>query len=427
MSEADRNELYRAFREAIRTGRRVLFLVTKAAGESTVRALLTYAPHTCRKTAGAIKSLESAGIRVAAFLREDSDVSLRALSECGLTENHPPHIADQTPAIHRLDGGVRAFTACDTDYIRNAIEALREQGRTVAVLSVDREDTPLLAAADLAVTCSPSVYASAENGHPCLRSNAASPREPLADRDGSADSVLATDLCRRRADVVVRRTASDGGGVIGLRRAILCADSYKENLRRILGFLLLSQAARLCLTVLPLLLGLATLTAPDLLLSGLGVDLLIILSAAALPPPSTPHKRSRGEDARRSSLAAHRNGLIAVAVATAVPTLIAAVFHYLTLDMGGDPARYLLLCLLGLQTAVYRLSPLPRRERSVFFTTLALVLTYVAALAFAVASGLGLLWTLAMPLLSPVLYLTVKLILDHATREKSKPVLPPHA
>jgi ABC-type transport system involved in cytochrome c biogenesis permease component len=55
-----------------------------------------------------------------------------------------------------------------------------------------------------------------------------------------------------------------------------------------------------------------------------------------------------------------------------------------------------------------------------------LVLTYVAALAFAVASGLGLLWTLVMPLLSPVLYLTVKLILDHATREKSKPVPPPN-
>jgi hypothetical protein len=130
------------------------------------------------------------------------------------------------------------------------------------------------------------------------------------------------------------------------------------------------------------------------------------------------------EDTFKSPPTTHRNGLIAVAVATAVPTLIAAVCHYLTLDMGGDPARYLLLCLLGLQIAVYRLSPLPRRERSVFFTTLALVLTYVAALALALSAGLGMLWSLVLPLLSPTLYLTFKLILDHASsrgRTATKP------
>lgn len=422
MGEAVRNELYRSYREAVRTGRRVLFLVTKAAGESTVRALLTYAPHTCRKTAGAIKSLESAGIRVAVFLRDESDVSLRALSECGFSETHPPRVADHIPAVSRLDEGTRAFTACDTDYILKAVQALKEQGRTVAVLSVDKEDTPLLAAADLAVTCSPSVFASAENGHPCLPANTASSRDPLAAPDGSPDSAIATDLCRRRADVVVRRTASDGGGVMGLRRAILCADLYKESVRRIFGYLLLSQAARLCLTVLPLLLGLSTLTAPALLASGLCVDLLILLSAAALPLPSAPQGRSPMEDTLKSPLATHRNGLIAVAVAAAVPTLVAAVCRYLTLDMGGDPARFLMLCLLGLQPAVYRLSPLPRRERSVFVTLLVLILTYVAALAIALASGLGLLWSLAIPLLSPALYLVVKFILDHLTaREASAP------
>lgn len=415
MEEADRSELYRAYREAIRTGRHGLFLVTVAAGESTVRALLTYAPHTCRKTAGAIKSLESAGIRVAVFLRDGSDVSLRALSECGLTENHPPRAADRTPAVSYLDEGIRAFTACDTDYILIAVQALKEKGRTVAVLSVDQEDTPLLAAADLAVTCAPSIYASAESGHPVLFSNAASMRDPLAAPDGTPDSAMATDLCRRRADVVVRRTASDGGGVIGLRRAILRADLYQESVKRIFGYLLLSQAARLCLTVLPLLLGLSALTAPTLLVSGLCVDLLVLLSAAALPLPSTPKERSPVEDALKSPLATHRNGLIAVAVAAVIPTLIAAVCHYLTSGMGGDPARFLMLCLLGLQSAVYRLSPLPRRERSVFFTMLTLVMTYVAALAVALTSGLGLLWSLALPLLSPVLYSAVKLILDHLT------------
>lgn len=418
MTEADRSGLYRAFREAVRTGRRALFIITRVSSESTVRALLTYAPHTCRKTAGAIRSLETAGIRVTAFLREESDVSLRALSECGFTEAHPPHIADQTPAAHLLDGGIRAFTACDTDFILDAIRALQEQGRTVAVLSVEREDTVLLGAADLAVTCAPSMFAAAESGHPRLPANAATLRDPLASPDGSPDSAMGTDLCRRRADVVVRRTAPDGGGVMGLRRAILCADQYKETVGRVFGYLLLSQAARLCLTVLPLLLGLSALSAPALLVSGLCVDLLILLSATALPLPAAPQKRSRMEEAVRSPLATHRNGLIAVAAATAVPALIAAVWHYVNPDLSGDPVHFLCLCLLGLQTAIYRLSPLPRRDRTVFFTTLAMLLTYVAALAIALGAGLGLLHSLALPLLSPALYLTVKPILDRLSHQK---------
>lgn len=415
MTEADRNELYRAYREAIRTGRRGLFLMTRVGSESTVRALLTYAPHTCRKTAGAIKSLESAGIRTAAFLREESDISLRALSECGLTELHPPHTADQRPVTELLDEGVRAFVACDTDFILDAVRALQAQGRTVAVLSVDREDTVLLGTADLAVTCAPSVYASAESGHPRLIPRAASLLDPLALPDGSPDSVLATDLCRRRADVVVRRTASDGGGVMGLRRALLCADRLRDATKEVFGFLLLSQAARLCLTVLPLLLGLSALSAPALLVSGLCVDLLILVTAVALPLPTAPQKRGSTEDSLRSHRIIHRNGLIAVAAATAIPTLIAAISHYLTLDMGGDPIHYLALCLLGLQTAIYRLTPLPRRDRTVFFTTLALVLTYVAALAIALGAGLGLIWSLALPLITPAVYVAVRLILDRVT------------
>jgi hypothetical protein len=77
---------------------------------------------------------------------------------------------------------------------------------------------------------------------------------------------------------------------------------------------------------------------------------------------------------------------------------------------------------LGL--AVYRLAPLPRRDRSVFFTTLTLALIYVAALAIALGAGLGLLWSLVLPLTAPAIYVTVKSVLDRAAGKKgsaSKP------
>ena len=418
LTEERRDGLYRAYREAIRTGKHALFLITRSGGESAVRAMLTYAPHTCRKTAGAIRSLESAGIRVSVFLRDASDVSLRALSECGFSEPRSAADIHDSSAVSLLDSGSRAFTACDTHLILHTIQALKEQGRTVAVLSSDREDTVLLSAADLAVTCSPSLFTTAEGGHPRLPTRAASPRETLAAPDGTPHSPIATDLCRRRADVVVRRTSSEGGGVVGLRRAILCADRIRNAVSEVFGFLLLSQAARLGLTVLPLLLGLSALSAPALLVSGLGVDLLILLSAVSLPLSPAPEKRSSMAEVLKSPHLTHRNGLIAMAAATAVPTLIAAVWYYLAPDMGGDPAHFLCLCLLGLQTVVYRLAPLPRRDRTVFFTTLTLVLIYVAALAVALGAGLGLILSLVLPLLSPALYLAVKLILDRVTSPK---------
>ena len=85
------------------------------------------------------------------------------------------------------------------------------------------------------------------------------------------------------------------------------------------------------------------------------------------------------------------------------------------LDFGGDLTHFFTLCLIGLQLAIYRAAPLPRRDRTVFFTTLAMALIYVAALAVALGAGLGLLWSLVIPLTAPAVYLVVKLILDRVT------------
>lgn len=419
MTAEAHSELYRSYREAIRTGHRVLFLLTSSTDGQAVRAMLSYAPHACRKTSGAVKGLETAGIRVAAFLHEDDDVCRRVLTECGFSEAYSVGSEDRDRGAELLEEGVRGFTACDTDFVLHIVRALQEKGRVVAVLSVEEEDTVLLGAADLAVTCAPSIFVSAENGHPRLSPDVTSSQGSRAHPDGTPDSSTATDLCRRRADVVIRRSASDGGGVMGLRHAFLCAAGIRKATADVLGFLLVSQGARLCLTVLPILLGLSILPAPTLLVSGLGVDLLILISASRMPFPSSLPRQGQGELSGRSLLLSHRNGLIAAAVGALVPTLTAAIPYYLSFDMGGDPGHFLCLCLLSLQIALYRMAPLPRRDRTVFFTTLGLVLVYVAALAVALGAGLDILWSLVLPLLSPLTYVIVKLLLDRVSAGKA--------
>lgn len=411
MSDASRGSIYRAYREAVRTGTLTLFILTRAGGEIAYRGMLTYAPHAGRKTAGAVKSLESAGVRVSVFLKDHSDVDIRAVGECGLTEEAPVLSLRNTDVsvVDLMDEGRRAFTDCTPEQIETCIRALKDRGRTVAVLSVEREDVPLLNAADVAITCAPALYVAAEGGHPRLSGNFSAP-------DGTANSPLATDITRRRADVVVRRATHEGGGIVGVRRALLCADHIKDTVDRVFTFMLLSQTARLLLVTLSVLLGAALPAASALLLSGMGVDLLILLSAVGLPHPATPHSRRSMEAGITTPLTTYFRELIAVTVAVTLPTLAVAICRFCDVDFGGDMSHFLILCLAGLQLVLYRGTPLPRRDRTVFFTTMALILYYVAALAVALAAGLNPLWALAIPLACPVLYLAVRPLVKGAGR-----------
>lgn len=420
MNDVFRDNLYRAYREAVRTGHLVMFILTRAGKEIAVRGMLTYAPRTSRKTVGTVKSLEAAGIRVSAFFKDHSDVDIRAAGECGLTETYPALSLSDRGSFDTslLDEGRRTFTNCTAEQIADCIRALREQGRTVGVLSVEHEDVALLNAADVAMTCSPSLYASAEEGHPRLAGGSVSGREAVSAQDGIPLGQLATDITRRRADVVVRRATTEGGGILGIRRAFLCADHIKDTTDQVFGFTLLSQAARLLLLILSAVLGVGLPSSVALLLSGMGIDLLILLSAVGLPHAPTPRPRRSMEQGIVNPHVTYFNQLVAVTAAVTLPVLAAAVCRFLGVEFGGDLSHFLFLCLVGLQLAIYRSSPLPRRDGTVFVTTMALLLFYVAVLAVALTAGLYPLWALAIPLASPAVYLMVFLILKRARRAK---------
>ena len=405
------NQLYRTYREIVRQGSIPLFLLTSESGETVVRAILTYAPGVCRKTAGGVKNLESAGIRVAAFLRNESDSHARVLSACGLTDEAPadrpaPEGIPRTPAAERMDAGCRAFEGCSTVYISDCIADLKARGRTVGVLSVDGADVSILAEADIAFTCAPSLYASAETGiaRVDLREEGSIP----TDMDGTPDGRAANDRSRRTAHVVVRRSSSVGGGVLGVLRALQAADKFRNATDATLRFLLLSQVVRIVMTILPLCLGLAIASASALLISGLVVDLLVMTAFLNLPLKPTPDaRRDPSADIARSPYV-HIPEVIAAAVGAILPWLVAGIAALCEVEFGGNLTYYGLLCVVGLQLAIFRTAKLPKRDSSVFLTTLALALIYVGSLAAALGSGLHPLWSLGMPLTAPAAYLLAR-------------------
>ena len=407
LDRAGINLLYRAYREAVRRGTPPLFLLTASGNEITVRAMLTYAPHVCRKNAGCIKNLESAGIRVAAFLRDVSDGHAHVLAACGLTENtvsdRPSSEDIRIPAVQRLDEGCRAFEGCSEAFMLDCITALKAQGRTVGVLSVDERDISLLAEADIAFTCSPSLYETADSEtHTLLRADSIP--------DGLPDSRTANDRSRRAAHVLVRRTSAVGGGVLGVLRALQTADGIKSTLCRTLRFTLLSQAIRAMMVILPLCLGLSITAAPIVLLSGLLLDLLVMTAALHFPLAHTPMPRQGSTAWLSRPHATHRAELFAICSSVVIVWAVAGIAALCEAEFGGDLLYYSLLCTFGLQATVFLTDRLPRRDSMVFFTALAFGLAYVGALAASLVGGLAPMWSLLMPLVAPASYVAFRLL-----------------
>jgi hypothetical protein len=404
-----KDALYRLYREAVGQGSTVLFLlVEEDPGRVALRAMLTCAPAVGRKNEGCIRSLEKAGIRVTACLRDISEGNTCALAACGLTERQPADrpspSGKRAPLATRISEGCRAFEGCTDGDISDCIAALKAEGRTVGVLSADGRDVSLLAEADIAFTCAPSLYAAAE---------AAVPPSPDVSDGGLPDGVpcaaVANDCSRRAAHVVVRRCSRTGGGLLGVLCALRAADGFRGALDRISRFVLLSQTVRILMTLLPLCLGLSILSAPALLISGLFVDLLVMTALPGMAPEVSSSRRPRDASMIRSPRGLLPE-LIAVAVGSVLPWIIAGVAALCEVEFGRELVSYGLLCTLGLQLAVFRTAPLPRRDSTVFVATFGLVLVYVGSLAVALVAELSPIWTLCVPLAAPLAYLLTRWI-----------------
>ena len=408
--------LRRRREEALRKGETTAYLIIEERGTRTLRATVTYAPHSDSRVIGCVKALEKSGVRVAAMLRDESELHAHALEVCGLTEtvpaDYPRSHAVREPAVRRMDCGFRAFLGCDEAYILNCIRDLKAQGRVVGVLSVDARDLAVLAEADIPFACTPSLFHSAEVGTPCLTVDELVGQD--SDPDGDANGRISIDRARRSARVLVRRSSVHGGGLLGVRRALLAADSCGEALDRSLRLLILSQAVRLVMTVLPLCMGLSLAAAPALLLSGLGMDFLCMLTYTVLPAEGVPSKRRSGKLSPQRLWQRHRVELWAAVASAAFPWVVMGIACLLGARVDGDPCYYGFLCTIALQFVIFRVDRLPGRDRRVFMTALILGLIFVGCLAAALASGLSVLWAIPVPLTVPGIYFGIRSILRRA-------------
>ena len=223
---------------------------------------------------------------------------------------------------------------------------------------------------------------------------------------------MASDLSRRRAGVLVRRSQASGGGVGGFRRAVLEADRVYGVLCRALSYLAAAQCARLAAVLIPLLLGLTVTAAPVILFSGLLLDTIAVLALTRLPIGESPLPRRFLSESLLPLRKTFPASMISAAAAMGALCVTLGILHLAGQSLGADALYVCLLGLFALQITAFRTEDLPRRNSPLFFATLILALVYVGALGVALAAGITPVAALLFPLIPPAVYIPLKLLLN---------------
>ncbi len=399
-------------------GKRVLALVSDTEGVACAEGLIAFETETCPKTRGVLSAFMAAGIDVTLLLPRD-DIWDRTyhLREAGLLQGRetPCTLQDGTAEemLTMTDQGIRVIGGCTPRLAEAYVRLLREKGSVVGVFSVEAGDADVLSAADIAITCTPTELKDALSKQ--VPVDAAHASEP----DGDGDAEMATDICRYTADVVVRRCSGQGGGVCGIRRALLTAEQMQQSGIAACRYIFLSQILRTVTVLLPLLMGLTVIPAGLLLFSGFGMDLLafLCLTRADVPTELTSRRMEKAyppvEDRRPSILRdipVPMYAMIATAASCLIPWVAVLVAKLMSVSLGADAAYFGMLCLLGAQICLLITQKLPRRRRMGFFATVLAVCVYVGGLSVALGAQLSVLWCLLIPLIQPLsLFLALKI------------------
>ena len=403
---------------AEKQSKRVFALVSESNDMICAEGLIAFETETCPKTKGVLAAFASAGIQVTVFLScHDRWEHTYQLREAGLLNGREePYGLTQESAeeIAALaQNGVRVFSGSVPKDAVDYIRFLHKQGAVVGALSVDAHDVDVLSAADIAMTClSPDLREG-------LIKQTAVAASGAWEADGYPDGSVSTDLSRYTADVLIRRCSAHGGGVCGVRRALLTAEQMSNSGKLAFRYVLLSQILRVCMAFLPMFMGLTVLPVSLLLFSGFCVDLLALLcyTAADVPAKLTPRSTEKGsvvQERQRpsvlSDLPVSLGAVTVTAISCVIPWIFALVAKLMNISLGADVGYFGMLCLIGSQIALLIAQKLPRRRRIGFFAAVLAVCVYMSAISVALAGGLSILWCLLIPLLQPLfLFVAIKI------------------
>ncbi len=271
LREEGRQTLAEIFRHLHDQGTHVVILVRYEGDAVIFEGMIAYREAYHKNPIQLRKRLENTHMRLSLFLPEESAYQLSCLSAAGwvTSEEDVSRASDGNPLSGEFEKK-RVFLGYPEEEIVALMTAYRQAGKVTACLGLRHGEAPMMSPADVCISC--------ESGSYRTDASVKSEIEVVTEADGSEDQCDQT--VRYNADVLIRRATRNGGGLAGILNMVYTARSVSFRMMLAAQYLVITQALRLTVVVLPLLFGAMPLSPMFALISGLWVDLGYILVCA---------------------------------------------------------------------------------------------------------------------------------------------------
>lgn len=243
ISGQDKLRLSQKYREYVSRGCTVAVMAYSDEGTVVFEAMISMSREIGRGVGENIKSLSSEGVKTTVFLNERTPSELSPVFGSGISDTVCTPEGESLGVAYMKH---RVFASVPKSDIAALVRALRSEGKTVAVLGSVHEDFEVLEEADLAIATDDFSYMELD------REDSEYLKMP---DEGREYSPSCAPLVRRRADMLVKRSSSKGGGLSGFINARNAQDRLSATHISVISLILCVYALALGITVVPLLTG----------------------------------------------------------------------------------------------------------------------------------------------------------------------------
>lgn len=315
-----------------------------------------------------LQQLRDAGVQPILWMEDDSRQTLTYVLRTGIAD-HVNGIAtadefrSQNRSVTAGWGQYQAYCGFSYDRLKELLITLRRAGKKVAILANSPREYVLFQEADVCFACINDMRL-------FTASHRTREKQPQISR-GRED--VAAQRIRQRADVLIPPADRHQGGIAAIVHTLQTVSDIRRNLIALTRYLLYTQLIRMTLVLPSMLMGINMVRPVQVLLSGLGVDLLFsLLLILRVGKPVIVNTAQHG---------AWKSTVVEAVFAGAL-TVVSFLFIYHHTPDDASAVTSLFVTLLLIQLAAFFLHWNPVKSLSIVANRRALLISSVGCLLF---------------------------------------------
>lgn len=270
LSAERRNHINQEFFKLVAEGCFVCIITTRVGGGGeTFEGMFAFKKVIPSNVAEKMSELKTAGVEPIIFLEKEGAVETAIASESKVVSKR-----SEIAYASRINNGLldtdkaRAYLGFSVKEARKICEDIEKRNSSTVLFASEMKNYPY---ADILISCDRASYRAGKDNLEKLEDSTPAGKETSSD---------GAQVLRFSADVLVNRAGKKGGGIEGIYNAIAASRAIRDNILRVVKYLICSQALRFMLIIPAMIFGVDLLTPFQLLFSGMIVDLGAIITIA---------------------------------------------------------------------------------------------------------------------------------------------------